>query len=248
MISIEYLYPEVANLYGDKFNIIFLEKCLKESNVKYEIIETHLNDTPVFTKKDVDLVYMGSMSESNQLLVVSKLAKFRDIIEYKIRDGKNFLFTGNSFEVLLRYIEDDKGKKKDGLKLLNYSSRYDLKHRYNTLFLGTFHDDIDNKDIEVLGHKATFSFTYGNNKKESLFKSIKGCGINKESDIEGIRKNNLFATYLIGPFLVLNPDFTKYLMKKIGVKEPKIVFEEEAYKCFNQRLEEFKRPSTNYLQ
>ena len=120
-----------------------------------------------------------------------------------------------------------------------------MLHRYNTLFLGEFNAE---EKMKIMGYKATFSFSYGNNENNYAFKSIKGVGINKESILEGFRINNLFATYLIGPLLVVNPNFTKYIMKLLGEKEPKLQFEQEALKCYEIRLKEIESEFTNYLQ
>jgi CobQ-like glutamine amidotransferase family enzyme len=65
----------------------------------------------------------------------------------------------------------------------------------------------------------------------------KGCGMNPDSKIEGVRDNNLFATYHTGPILPLNPQFTDYLIKiadenYVGVT---LEFEKQAY---NSRVNE----------
>ena len=246
MKTIEYLFPEVANLYGDVFNVKYLEKSIKDVNV----INTALTDMPAFTYKDVDMIYMGSMSERAQEIVIEKLRPYTKKLKELIDKGTVILFTGNAFEVLLDHIEQEDGRLVEGLGIIPAMARLDLKHRYNTLFLGELNIEDENKEnkaLKIVGHKATFSFTYGDNSKFYAFKSIKGCGINKDSNLEGFRINNLFATYLIGPLLVLNPEFTKYLMSLIGVNS-EVEFEELAMECYKKRLEEFERESTNYLQ
>ena len=54
---IEYLYPEIANLFGDSANFKYLKQSLPEA----EFVETALNDTPAFATRHVDLIYMGPM-------------------------------------------------------------------------------------------------------------------------------------------------------------------------------------------
>ena len=51
------------------------------------------------------------------------------------------------------------------------------------------------------------------------------------------------GTYVLGPILVFNPDFTKYLLRLLGVKEPKLAFEKEAVEAYNIRLKEFENPN-----
>lgn len=239
MKKLEYLFPETANLYGDTFNVKYFKECMGD---KLEVIHTALTEKPHFVTEEVDMIYMSSMSEKTQELVIEALKPYKEIIEELIKKGTIFLLTGNSMEVFENYIENEDGTKIEGLGIIDLYAKRDMMHRFNTLFLGKFND------FEILGHKATFSFSYGDNTKNYAFESIKGCGINKESELEGVKINNFFATYLIGPLLILNPQLTKYFMKLLGEENPKLKYEELEEECFKQRLEEFKREGTNYLQ
>ncbi len=115
-----------------------------------------------------------------------------------------------------------------------YAKR-DMMHRHNSLFTGRF------EDIEVVGFKSQFTMMYGNINNNYFLEVEKGIGINQECKYEGIRKNNFFGTYLTGPLLILNPLFTKKIIELLGVKEPKLAFEEDCIEAYKVRLEEFKR-------
>ena len=58
---------------------------------------------------------------------------------------------------------------------------------------------------------------------------------------EGIKKNNLYGTYLLGPFLIQNPLFTKYLMSQLGIENPKLAFEADIMKAYEVRLVELNK-------
>ncbi len=240
MVKIEYLFPEICNLYGDTFNVKYLANSLKDSKV----FETALTETPKFVSENIDFIYIGSMSESSQELVINKLKPYVDKIKEFISNSKIILATGNALEVFGKYIENEDNSKIEGLGITELYAKRDMMHRYNTLYLGKLKDS----DIKITGFKATFSFSYGDNSKDYAFKSIKGCGINKDSTFEGIKMNNFIGTYLIGPLLVINPYFTKYLINLLGEKENSLQFEKEAIECYTQRLSEFESESTNYLQ
>ena len=70
--------------------------------------------------------------------------------------------------------------------------------------------------------------------------------MNPSVDVEGIHVHNFFGTYLVGPFLVMNPEFTKYLMKVMGVENPKLAFEPVIMDAFERRMKEFSDPKTKY--
>ena len=60
--TIEILFPEFCNLFGDLSNMKYLRKCLPESN----FIETAINEKPAFVSQDVNFIYMGPMTEKAQ--------------------------------------------------------------------------------------------------------------------------------------------------------------------------------------
>ena len=59
MLRIEVLFPELSNLYGELANM----KYLKESLSDAEFIETSYTDEPLFLTENVDMVYLGTMTE-----------------------------------------------------------------------------------------------------------------------------------------------------------------------------------------
>lgn len=235
MIKIEVLFPDVCNLYGDLFNIKYLEKCIKD----VEIINTSLTDEPKFVKQDIDMIYMAPMTEKTQEIVIEKLLPYKEQIKEQIDKGKVFLFTGNAMEVFGKYIENEDGTKIDGLGITNLYAKRDMMNRFNSLFLGEINDK------KIVGFKAQFSMSYGEDSDNYLFKKIKGAGTNKECNFEGIRIKNFMGTYLLGPVLVINPYFTKYILRLLGQDET-LEYEDEITNAYETRLKEFESINTKY--
>ena len=234
MIKIEILYPEVCNLYGDLFNMNYLEQTLPDA----VIYRTSLNAPPRFLSEDINFIYMGPCPEKEQELIIRKLRPYTNRIRDLIEKDTVFLFTGNAFEIFGSYIETDEIKKIPCLGIYEGYSIRRMMHRHNSVFLGTISTDTG-KDIEVIGFKSQFTHTYADNSKGYCFKKVRGYGINPESDFEGIRIRNFFGTYLIGPLLILNPYLTKYLLSLAGAGQVSLKFEKEAIDAYQVRLEEF---------
>lgn len=230
MIKIEVLFPEVCNLYGDMFNIKYLEKYIDE----VECIKTALTDTPRFVSEDVNMIYMAPMPESIQELAIKKLEPYKERIKELIDKKVVFLLVGNAVEVFGKYIENEDGSKIEALGLLDLYAKRDMMHRHNSAFIGDF------EDIKVIGYKSQFTMIYTDNQENYFAKVEKGIGINKESKLEGIRVNNLIGTYLLGPVLVLNPLLTKKILEMLGVKEPKLKYEADLIDAYQKRLEEIR--------
>ena len=229
-MKIEILYPEFCNLYGDMFNMKYLQKCLPNA----EFIETAIDDKPTFVEEDVNLIYLGPMTEKTQEKVIARLKTYKDRIEELIEKNVVFLFTGNAIEVLGKYIENEDGTKIEAVGIFDVYAKRDMMNRHNSYFVGNF------EDIELVGFKSQFTMMYGDNTNCYFSKVEKGIGINKESNLEGIRKNNFIGTYLIGPILILNPLFTKKIIAMMGA-EPQIALEEDVMAAYEARIRELKR-------
>lgn len=229
--TIEILFPEFCNLYGDISNMKYLQKCIPEAN----FIQTSFNEEPTFVKNNVDLIYMGPMTEKMQEKVIEKLKPYKQRIEELIEKNVVFLITGNALEIFGKYIENEDSSKIEALGIFDTYAKRNMMKRHNSNFIGKY------EDIELVGFKSQFTQSYGNNKENYLFDVEKGIGINPESMLEGLQKNNFLATYLIGPILILNPQFTKKVLEKMGIENPSIAFEEDVKKAYEQRLKELKK-------
>lgn len=227
---IEVLYPEYNNLYGDRGNAEYLEKKLKNAGYEVATVETNLFDEPCFVNGDADILLIGPCQEKHQLIELETLKKYRKAIEKRIEDGGITLATGNAFELFGEYIEDADGEKHECLKLFPYYAKQFSRLRYNDCGVGEFNG------MQITGFQNLLSHSYGENPAPFL-KMKKGAGMNKETDIEGVHKNNLFATYYTGPVLPLNPQFTEYLIKLADENYVDVPLDYEA-KAYESRIKE----------
>ena len=229
-MRIEILFPEMANLFGDLSNMDYLKLCLPEA----EFVETPFTGEPLFTREPVDLVYLGPMTERGQERVIEKFRPLRFQIQEQIKKGTPFLFTGNALEILGERIEDGEGGQVEGLGLFPLVARRDMLHRHNSTFLGTFEGD------PVMGFKSQFTMAFPGDSSLGLFLVDRGVGLNKKCPFEGIRSHNFFGTYLLGPLLILNPPFTRYLLRTMGAEDANLALEAEVEAAYQKRLEDFK--------
>ena len=87
-----------------------------------------------------------------------------------MKDGANFLITGNALEVFGKRIEDVDGTIVDGLGLVDITTKRDMMNRFNSLYIGTFDsgkqqsgDAAGGADpMKIVGFKSQFtSFLLG---------------------------------------------------------------------------------------
>ena len=227
---IEVLYPEYNNLYGDRGNCEYLQKKLTIAGYEVEICETSLFDEPKFISEKVDILLIGPCQEKHQLIEIETLKKYSEQIENRIENGGVILVTGNAFEIFGDYIEDAKGEKHDCLKFFPYYAKQFSRLRYNDCSVGEF------DGMQITGFKNLLSHSYGENPCPFLTMKT-GAGMNKETKIEGVHKNNLFATYHTGPILPLNPQFTDYLIKLVDSEYVGVELKYET-KAYESRIKE----------
>lgn len=229
---VEVLFNEVCGLSGDSQNAEFLQAAMPEA----EFVYTTLLEEPRFVHEDVDMLLMGSMEEGIQRRVLEKLRPHKARLLELVDRGVPFLATGNAGEIFLKdihYITE--GIQVSGLGFFDLQVKTDLFNRYNAKVLGTL------DGIEIVGYRSQFSFWYGDNSQNYFLKCDRGEGIHKGSKLEGVRRNNLICTQILGPILPLNPLFCEYFLRLAGVDAP-APFRDAAMEAYALRLKEFKDP------
>lgn len=247
-MQIEFLYPYLGNLYGEEMQMRFIERCFPAA----QIHRTQLNDKPAFASGQVDLLFLGPLTEHSQERVVQALRPYREQLVAAITAGTPFLATGNALEVLGEYIEHDDGSRFECLGLFSTHARQRLMARYNSLYLGSYGSE------RIVGFKAQFSHSYGEidfgsgvtrvagPKPHGLFQTIRGAGLNPEAPYEGIHWHNFIGTYLLGPLLILNPHFTAAWLREVTGQEVQLPFAAELTAAYEQRLADFTRPNVQF--
>jgi len=255
-MKIEALYPELCNLFGDAMNAEYLHRAVPEA----EFIKTSLKSRPAFVDGDVDLVYLGSMTESAQGIASDLLRPYRERIIELIDGGSVFLVTGNALELFGSRIENEDGSFVETLGLFNLHSKRQMMRRYSSIYLGTFDfgdagsgvsDSGGSQDkMDIAGFKSQFAHIYDDEAADdaggvpALFQTLRGAGRKPGQVEEGVRLNNFFATSMLGPLLLINPPFTRYLLGLLGVQGRELPYEQEAMTAYNARIREFKDPKT----
>lgn len=209
-IRIAHLYPDLMNLYGEVGNIMALEKAINDQDMYTEIVKLSVGDKIDFNKYDI--YYMGCGSEENQNIVIEDIIKYKDKIKNAIENGVHFLFTGNSYELLGKYIEKTNGEKIECLGIFDFYSK-----ELDSRIIGEEILESDLISEPIIGFQNRQCVL--NNKDNHLFTLINGHADNYKSHFEGLHYKNLYATYNLGPLLIRNPLFKDYIIKEIFDKK-----------------------------
>ncbi len=231
-MKIEILYREIASLFGENGNIELMEQLFTDAEFFY----TDLTQVPRFINENIDLVFIGPMTENNQEAIINELMPYKSAIAKKIEDGQHVLATGNALEIFGKKIIDE-DREIPALGVFDYYAKRDMKNRLNCIYHGLY------KDIDVIGFKTQFTQCYPGENINYLLETKRGFGMNKSDTGEGIAHKNFIGTYLIGPLLVSNPTFTLEWLKRFE-KKYKVPHYDTLLEAYEIRLEEFKNPKT----
>ncbi len=221
-IKIAHLYYDLMNLYGENGNILALKKHLENHNLKVEIDYLSIEDEINFN--NYDFFYLGSGNDEAYNLALNHLKKYQEDIKEAIKNNKFFLATGNS---LCLFGE---------LKILDFTP---LKAEFRIVGEQSYNFDKLNK--EIIGFQNR-DYILRFVKENHLFNVIKGTGYVPKSIVEGIKKNNFYGTFLLGPILIRNPHFTEYLIEQLlNMKKIKYTYYHEKWeeKAYNEYQKNF---------
>lgn len=194
-LKLIHFFPDKLNLYGDRGNIITLQKRCQWRGIDLEITEIkHVEGSNIL---EGDILFIGGGSDREQALCTAELFIIKDDIKTAIEDGVSMLAICGGYQFLgTHYITAD-GTRLEGLGILDIHTENKGERIIGNLLVKS----------ENFGHIVGFENhggrTYHN--YPTLGAVVFGGGNNGEDGKEGIMYKNLIGTYLHGPLLPKNP-------------------------------------------
>ncbi|RJQ25565.1 cobalamin biosynthesis protein CobQ [Candidatus Parcubacteria bacterium] len=228
-LTIGWLYPDLMSTYGDRGNIIVLQKRCEWRNIEVKIL--HLN--PGFDHKllaTCNMLFMGGAQDKQQQIVAQDLKKEKvETLKKMVDDGVPGLYICGAYQLLGKYYKEADGTKILGLGIFDlYTENPGENH---PRLIGNIIAELAGSTWQVADGKKTTSYapqatrhivgfenhggrTYLGKNVKPFAKVIKGFGNNGEDGTEGAIYKNAIGTYLHGPILPKNPEIADYLIKK----------------------------------
>ena len=244
IIKIAHLYYDLMNLYGENANVRALQTFFERQNVKIQIDYLSVDDKINFD--NYDIFYMGMGTEKSQLIVLEDLKKRKKELKKAIENGTYFFLTGNSYELLGKYIIDFDGNKIDTLNIFHFYTKIitikDMNNAATFRIVGETSGFTNLIKEKIIGFQNKSGTIYEN---DTPFLNVTyGIGDKPNVNDEGFIYKNVYATHLIGPLFIRNPYLTNYFVKKI-IKEKdsnykvKNITNTIEFKAYKKYLENF---------
>jgi CobQ-like glutamine amidotransferase family enzyme len=221
-LKIGWLYPTLMSTYGDRGNVICLQRRTQWRNIPVSLIRLDQDSEPEAIA-EADIIVGGGAQDRQQEIVMRDLqGKKAEILRQKLESGAPGVFTCGSPQLLGHYYEPALGQRIEGLGLLDFVSKHpgiEAKRCIgNVVFEVTaspLAEDLKTMLGEapvIIGFENHGGRTYLGN-VQPLGKVITGYGNNGEDGYEGAFYQNAIATYSHGPLLPKNPFVADWLIK-----------------------------------
>lgn len=214
-LTIAWLYPELMSTYGDRGNIIVLQKISEDNGIKVDIVRINQSSSSQFLASS-DLIFMGGAQDLQQEIVNKDLLGEKGIALTKlIEEGTPGLYVCGAYQFLGKYYKDAYGTMIKGLGVFDmYTQSYKTKERLIGKICVSPTSNSLYTNSKLVGFENHGGRTYLKDQSQSFAKVIYGFGNNGEDKTEGIHYKNSIGTYMHGPILPSNPELAVYLLEK----------------------------------
>jgi lipid II isoglutaminyl synthase (glutamine-hydrolysing) len=215
-LTIGWLYPELMSTYGDRGNIIVLQKRCEWRNidVKIERISIETSESRIAT---CDLLFMGGAQDTQQEIVNKDLFNVKGkVLREKILEGTPGLYICGAYQFLGRYYKTADRTELPGLGIFPMFT--ENPGDYSPRLIGNIviepTSNLRLATSSIVGFENHGGRTYLEDDSMAFAKVVKGFGNNGEDKTEGIIFKNSIGSYLHGPILPKNPEIADWLIKK----------------------------------
>ena len=209
-----WMYDDLLDLYGDRGNIMMLCSRLKECGYEPELERKSIGDDIDFS--EYRFVYIGPGLISNTIAALQDIHKRRAEIQAAIDGGTVFLVVGSAQILFCHELQSVSGDAYQGLGLFDV----DLIEE-NTITAADIVctcPEVPSGIYGFINNTVTISYR---NEPHWFDVTYRGQGCKLDDHI-GLRRNNFFSTWLLGPLLVRNPDLMNYMLTVITGHPPMV--------------------------
>jgi CobQ-like glutamine amidotransferase family enzyme len=216
-LVIGWIYPRLMNVYGDRGNVITLQKRAQWRDIEVEI--KYLDDPlDVEELSKCDLLMMGGAQDQQQEIVSIDLKDKGKFLKEAIDSEVPGIYVCGAYQFLGNYYKDADGTEISGLGIFDLHTinpGESTKRLIGNLAVETYESSLINETpFTLIGFENHGGRTYLGPNIKPLAKVIKGFGNNGEDLMEGAIYKNSIGTYMHGPILPKNPALADWLIQK----------------------------------
>jgi hypothetical protein len=203
-LHIVHIYPNEMNTYGDRGNLLTLQKRAQWHGLEPVIHYYHAGDK---LPAEADIMLGGGGQDSAQDFIQEDVLRIGDQLHSLVENGVPMLMVCGTYQLLgNRFITHDgteiKGIGIFDVETIGGSKRLIGNTAVKTTEFGTLYGFENHSGRTIL-----------QGSQQPLGHVLRGNGNNGEDKTEGARTNNAIGTYLHGPLLPNNPQLADSLIR-----------------------------------
>jgi CobQ-like glutamine amidotransferase family enzyme len=202
------LYPDQMNIYADRGNILFLRRRCEWRGIGFAYAGAGAGEA--VDPAAHDLIYIGGGQDRDQRAVAADMAASkRDALASAVEDGAVLLAVCGGYQLLGHsYQLDD--ERLPGLELADLETVREPGPR----LIGNvaIEVELDGAPRTLAGFENHGGRTHLGPGATPLGRVLNGFGNNGSDGFEGVRRANMFGTYLHGPLLPKNAWLADHLI------------------------------------
>jgi lipid II isoglutaminyl synthase (glutamine-hydrolysing) len=202
------LYPDQMNIYADRGNIVFLRRRCEWRGIGFSYAAAGGGER--VDPGAHDLFYVGGGQDRDQRAVAADMVETkREALGSAVDDGAVLLAVCGGYQLLGHSYQLDE-EKLPGLGLAVLETIREPGPR----LIGNvaIEADLDGETRLIAGFENHGGRTYLGAGAQPLGRVVRGFGNNGKDAREGVRRDNLFGTYLHGPLLPKNAWLADHLI------------------------------------
>ncbi len=219
-ISIAWLYPDLMSTYGDRGNIIALQKRCEWRGIDAEVVPVSL-ESKVLSLTSCDLIFMGGAQDRQQKLAGPDFLKHKGpIVKEMVEKGIPALFVCAAYQFVGHYYKPYQGEKIPGAGIFDLYTEHpgdQAKRLIGNVVAEINSEWLDGQMVRwpkktIVGFENHGGRTYLGKNLKPFAKIVKGFGNNGEDGFEGAVYKNAIGSYFHGPLLTKNPHIADWLI------------------------------------
>lgn len=205
-LTLGHLYPDQLNLYGDRGNIMTLQRRCQARGIELRVVGLGIGDA--LAPDEYDMLFIGGGQDKEQAPVAQDLYDLKGIgLWAAVEDDMPLLAVCGGFQLLAHYYRPAEGPDMRGLGVFDAWTIH--KGAHVARCIGDI--ALNWNGTTLVGFENHGGRTYLGTAKP-LGKVLKGFGNNAEDRTEGAIYRNAYGTYLHGSLLPKNPHFADHLI------------------------------------
>ena len=221
-IKIAWLYPDLMSTYGDRGNVIVLQKRCQWRDIEVKIVPITL-ETQNSALSTCDLIFMGGAQDRQQKLAGEDFLKRKGpVVKKMVEADIPALFVCAAYQFVGHYYKPYQGDKIPGAGIFDLYTEHpgdQAKRLIGNVIAEVIGVEGPSKESgrlskTIIGFENHGGYTYLGDKMKPLAKVMKGNGNNGKDGFEGAVYKNSIGSYFHGPLLPKNPVIADWLIAK----------------------------------